>query len=64
MHILFNYIFRELYEMKNVINPWVKPLPKTDSEVNLLINEDLPEDSDDDEYIPNECEEVFLHIFI
>lgn len=52
---------RELYEQKNVINPWVKPLQKPESEVHILINADLAEESDDDEYVPNEYEEVNKH---
>lgn len=55
------FLKRELYEKQNVINPWVKPLPKPTSDVNILIEQELPEDSDDDEYVPNENEEVRTH---
>lgn len=47
---------KELFEKRKVVIPWAKPVKKPISEVHFLINEELPEDSDDDEYVPQECE--------
>lgn len=53
---------RQLYSSPTVALPWVAPpVPpkKVSSKVSVLVNEELPDDSSDDEYVPAE-EEVFL----